>query len=334
MKKRTGFTLVELLVVIGIIALLASILMPNLMNAQDSAKRAACLANMHNAGLAIWMYTTQNNNMYPTCYNYVDGNASTGGYYHWTAAIDITPYTADVTAMKYPHTSDEFVCPSHVPHGFAPTNFTTYNPVTNTGREINPPAGQIAQTATIDDKQAARLSYTANEILMPRKKYSPTHDAASPPGTSNLCYVSTGEVENIQRTILLAEFSNSANCIFGTSSGGGSTYKSHRPTNGVQNNGAVFDGENYALGGVFTKLTYAEALTAINGALATPDTTGLMWDHISYVEPNMHKTGSNYAFADGHAAKFGLADTVDPAQYMWGDKVYSCVDKPVIKDNP
>ena len=85
MRKRTGFTLVELLVVIGIVSLLASILMPNLMQAQQSARAAACLSNMHNAGSTIWMYTANNNNMYPTCYAYINGSSGTGGYYHWTA---------------------------------------------------------------------------------------------------------------------------------------------------------------------------------------------------------------------------------------------------------
>lgn len=333
MKKRTGFTLIELLVVIGIIALLASILMPNLMNAQEQARRAACLSNLHSAGLAIVMYTTGNNNLYPTCYSYVDGNSSAGGYYHWTAAIDMTDYTADPTAGKYPRTSDEFVCPSHAAHGWAPSNFTTYNPTTKTGRIINPPAGQVAQSSGLDDRECARLSYTANEVLMPRKKYSAAHDVATPPGTSNLCYVGTGEVEDIQRTILLAEFSNSSNAIFGSSIGGGDTYKPHRPTNGVQNNGAVFDGENYVLGGVFTQITYTQAMTAINACLASK-TAAASADHISYVEPNMHKTGSNYTFADGHAAKFGLEDTLDPSNYMWGDKVYSCADKPAITTAP
>jgi prepilin-type N-terminal cleavage/methylation domain-containing protein/prepilin-type processing-associated H-X9-DG protein len=335
MRKRTGFTLIELLVVIGIIALLASILMPNLMNAQEQARRAACLSNMHNAGLAVWMYTTGNNNVYPTCYQYIDGNSAAGGYYHWTAAIDMTDYTADPTAGKYPHSSDEFVCPSHTPHGFAPSHFTTYNAGTSTGRIINPPAGQSSQADFAgDDRQCARLSYTANEVLMPRKKYSPTFDAANPgTGTENLCFVSTGEVEDIQRTIMLAEFSNNSNCIFGSSVGGGAAYKSHRPTNGVQNNGGVFNGEGYQLGGVITQITYTAAMTAINGCLAAGSagtTFASSCDHISYVEPNMHKTGSNYAFADGHAAKFGLEDTLDPAGYMWGDKVYSCADKPVI----
>ena len=333
MGKRTGFTLIELLVVIGIIALLASILMPNLMNAQEQARRAACLSNLHNAGLALWMYNTGNTNTYPACYSYINGNSSGGGYYHWTAAIDTTDYTADPTAGAYPHTSDEFVCPSHVPHGWAPVNFTTWNAATNTGRIINPPAGQAPQSRVMDDRQCARLSYTANEILMPSKKFSSTHDADAPPGTSTLCYVGTTEVEDIQRTILLAEFGNSPNGIYGSSVNGGGAYRSYCPTNGVENNGGVFDGVSYVLGGVITQLNYADAMASINAVLADK-TAAPAENHIACVEPNMHKTGSNYAFADGHAAKFGLEDTLDPAGYMWGDKVYSCADKPVIGPHP
>jgi prepilin-type N-terminal cleavage/methylation domain-containing protein/prepilin-type processing-associated H-X9-DG protein len=333
MKKRTGFTLIELMVVVGIIALLATILMPNLMQAQASAQRAACLANMHNAGLSLWMYTSQNNLTYPTCYNYVNGSSSGGGYYHWTAAIDMTDYTADPTAGKYPHTSDEFVCPSHAPHGWAPTNYTTWNPTTNLGRIINPPAGEIPQSSTLDDRECARLSYTANEILMPRKKYSAAYDAANPTtGTQNLCYVSTAEVEDIQRTIMLAEFSNSSNGIYGSSSGGGDAWKPHRPTNGITTTTGFFNGEGYVLGTQCEKLGYTAALAAINGVLADKSQAFVV-DHIYMIEPNMHHVGSNYAFADGHAGTFGLQATLDPAGYMWGDKVYCAVDKPVIADN-
>jgi prepilin-type N-terminal cleavage/methylation domain-containing protein/prepilin-type processing-associated H-X9-DG protein len=55
-RRRYGFTLVELLVVISIIALLLAILMPSLSRARESAKKIRCLNNLKQIGLAVQLY--------------------------------------------------------------------------------------------------------------------------------------------------------------------------------------------------------------------------------------------------------------------------------------
>ena len=304
-RTSTGFTLIELLVVIAIIAILAAILFPVFSRAREKALQTSCLSNQKQIGMAILMYATDNDSNYPMAYYYNNGVDSAGGYTNWSGLI-----------MEYAKSQPVFQCPTALMggvHGWAPSHFT--NPPV-----LHPPSNQLTQSNWGGtDNQAYNLSYTCNELLMPRKKF------ASVP--QNI--VSISAVDKPSGTILLAEFTTDMRTLNDTSPTGGDAVKSHRPTNGVQlANGHVFDGELYTPQANLLACTYAGALASQAAAIAAGNNTGL--DHIDYINFTAHGKGSNYVFADGHSKWCILSDTLNPDDWMWGLKGYSCPDQPLV----
>ncbi len=88
---RRAFSLIELLVVIAIIGILAAMLLPVLSASKAKAKSVNCISNLHQMGIAAYVYTDDNGNSYPIAYYDGDVNGTTYHYAWDLTTIDETP---------------------------------------------------------------------------------------------------------------------------------------------------------------------------------------------------------------------------------------------------
>jgi prepilin-type N-terminal cleavage/methylation domain-containing protein len=155
MKKKNGFTLVELLVVIGIIALLISILLPSLNTARERASRIKCLAQLRQLGQLVFIYAANNKGHIPIGAMALNAN---GGQ---TANLNEEYVTDEMyTSMGFPEMQDAsgnwnnvplakvWICPSNpepiwwTTTSQTPTPINTWYPLQSGG--CGYPAGTVS----------------------------------------------------------------------------------------------------------------------------------------------------------------------------------------------
>jgi prepilin-type N-terminal cleavage/methylation domain-containing protein/prepilin-type processing-associated H-X9-DG protein len=161
-RTRTGYTLIEILVVIAIIGILAGIVIPAVQSAREAGRRAQCLNNLKQIGLALTSYAAQYEAYPSLCYKSIPNlpNSPAGSFY--SPLVQVLPLLEQgilfnaINFMRFPDDGYAlyanstvmttrvglFLCPSDITSsvpGYGRANYRfNVGPVTNHGSSMGP----------------------------------------------------------------------------------------------------------------------------------------------------------------------------------------------------
>jgi prepilin-type N-terminal cleavage/methylation domain-containing protein/prepilin-type processing-associated H-X9-DG protein len=346
MRNRSkAFTLVELLVVIGIIALLISVLLPALNKARESAMMIKCASNLHSIGIGVANYLADNHGYFPAS-NYYTGlgtdavigqipTTPTAGYTHWSSFLYTLKPFANNNAFLSMQGWEMFQCPSLDKGGLPPAN-------TYTG---NNDLGLSNESPGVIDLQAPRMSYTVNEALCARGIFQiPFSDRGNLRGYR---FVPAARVHNSSQVILATEIWGIQSAVTTNSLIDGATpvSASRRPVSGIAAYGNFTADQAY-------KNPYSQSFTwATVSDLSNDPTkqltpgqpilnTTLDWvgrNHGSKKygtvagdspsRPNWDLRKSNFVYVDGHVETKHVSQTVYPQNQWAADGDFYSLDR-------
>ena len=323
-----GFTLVELLVVIGIIAVLLSVLLPALNSVRESSRRTKCAANLRSIGQGVQIYLIDNKQTFPAAYLYkrsgggssLEPSDPTRGYVHWSYIL----YKASGGKVA----EDAFKCPSLERGGLPPTNPRDED--RDPGQKNDPQSGG----GVIDD-QVGRCAYTVNEAIMPRNKFHPGVRGYGGGFLSH--YVRSAQIKNSGGTILATELWEDYRIVSESGSdpedSGNGVVKSHRPVHGFRGRGGSSElnfssvkpdslGRSGPGFESFDKVKPREVPADV--VAGQGQSSRLEW--VGRNHPTTKSKGrarqTNFLYVDGHVESKTIEDTLAPV-FQWGERPYS-----------